>query len=237
MEKLHIAEEHMANLIWEYEDLVINKPVNFGSFEHLTESQEFEIRIKHDSDEEISNAGFYISPYTEDYIGSFSPLKDYERTLWLANNYEGFGVSLRQEYTVTGKVSSHDGLRLVDFERAERSDIFTGSSIEMISGNAQAESILIDSYNPLNQVFTLANDFSVNVGGDNYRIVINKETFLKTGQGSDYNSLIPLIYKGGVIERFDSAVVVMKIRIPKFAQSAGNFLFDLNMQFTSLEDN
>ena len=226
----------VANLIWEYNSLVIDEPLDLGDLEHLAESATFALKIKHDSNSEISECGFYLSNFTETYDGSFSPLKDYERILWLANNYPGYGLSIRQVYEVTGQIDGHDSIRLIDFEREERTDIFTGASIEILSGDAAGETVVISDYNPANQVFMLSSDFSTNVKDANYKIVIDKELFFKTGQGADYNTMIPLIYKGGVIERLDEVDIEIKLRIPKFAQSAGNFLFDLDMQFTSLEE-
>lgn len=226
----------VANLIWEYNNLIVSNGIDLGDLQHLTETSEFEVIVSHDSKLEISECGFYIDPFSGSYTGSNSPSKDYERVLWLANNYPGYGLSIRQEYEVTGQFDGHDGVRLIDFEREERTDVFSGSTVEILSGDAIGETATIQSYNPANQVFILGSDFSSNVKDANYKIAINKEQFIKTGQGSDYNSLIPLIYRGGVINRNDSATVYLKLRIPKFAQSAGNFLFDLNMQFTSLEE-
>lgn len=226
----------MANLIWTYNNLVVDDAINLGGLEHLQESQVFDITIAHDSNQEISECGFYISPYTRDYDGSFSPNKDYERLLWMANNYPGYGLSIRQVYEVTGQIDGHDGIRLIDFDREERTDIFKGSTVEILSGDAVGETAVISSYNPATQLFILSSDFSSNVIGSNYKILIDKEIFFKSGQGASYDTLIPLIYKGGVIERFDQVNVSVKLRIPKFAQSAGKFLFDLKMQYTSLEE-
>ena len=226
----------MANLIWEYNDLVISKTIDMGDLEHLAESSAFDINIRHDSNSEISECGFYLDHFSDTYEGSFTPLKDYERILWLANNYPGYGLSVRQQYEVTGQIDGHDGIRLIDYERIERTDIFSGASIDILSGDAVGESVIISEYDPNSQVFLLASDFSTSVRNANYKISIDKEQFFKTGQGSEYSTLIPLIYKGGVIERLDSVNIELKLRIPKFAQSAGNFLFDLKMQFTSLEE-
>ena len=226
----------MPNLIWEYNDIVIDKPMQLGSLEHLAESSVFNVTIKHDSDQEVSECGFYLAPFEGEYNGSFYPKKDYERVLWLANNYPGYGLSVRQKYEVTGQFNAHDGVRLIDFEREERADIFSNATIQILSGDAIGETATIDSYNPLNQVFTLSSNFSTNVRGANYKITIDEEKFFKTGQGADYNTMIPLVYKGGVIERRDAVTVELKMKVPKFAQSAGTFLFDLKMQFTSLEE-
>lgn len=226
----------MANLIWTYNGLVVDDAINLGGLEHLQESQVFDITIAHDSSQEISGCGFYISPYTKEYNGSFSPNKDYERLLWMANNYPGYGLSIRQIYEVTGQIDGHDGIRLIDFDREERTDIFKGSTIEILSGDAVGETAVISSYNPATQLFILSSDFSSNVIGSNYKILIDREIFFKSGQGASYDTLIPLIHKGGVIERFDQVNVSVRLRIPKFAQSAGKFLFDLKMQYTSLEE-
>lgn len=226
----------MANIIWRYQDLVVENPIPMGSLEHLAETTEFEIEISHDSNQEISNCGFYIDRFTNQYNGSFSPLKDYELLLWLANNYPGFGLSIRQVYEVTGQIEGADGIRIIDFDRNERTDIFSGANMEILSGDAVGEIASIASYNPDTQLFLLNNDFSANVTGASYRITIDQEKFFKTGQGSSYDSAIPLVYKGGVIERLDQTSVFLKLRIPKFARSAGNFLFDLKMEFTSLEE-
>lgn len=238
MVRQNIVQEYIlvANIIWEYNNLVIDQPVELGTLEHLTESDVFNIKIRHDSNKEISECGFCLNPFEKLYDGSFSAIKDYERVIWLANNYPGYGLSIRQKYEVTGQIDGHDGIRIIDFERDERTDIFSASSIEILSGAATGESAIISSYNPENQIFTMASDFSSNVKDANYKISIDKELFFKTGQGADYNTIIPLIYKGGVIERLDETEIELKLRIPKFAQSAGNFLFDLDMQFTSLEE-
>jgi hypothetical protein len=238
MERLDTLEDltAMANLIWTYNNSAISSPVSLGSLEQLDESQVFSVKIAHDSNQEISECGFFITKFSDEYEGSFSPIKDYERLLWFANNYPGYGLSIRQRYEVTGQVGGHDGTRLIDYDREERTDIFSGSLMEMLSGPAIGEQVLISGYNPDSQVFTLGNDFSTNVIGSNYKIAIDKETFFKSGQGASYDTLIPLIYKGGAIARFDEVEIDLKLRIPKFAQSAGNFLFDLEMQFTSLEE-
>lgn len=226
----------MPNIVWEYNNLAINEPIDMGGHAQLEESAEFKIKIRHDSSEEISECGFYLEPFeTGEYDGSYSPLKDFEHIFWMANNYPGYGVSLRQEYTVTGQIDGHDGTRIIDYERTEVTDIFAGSQLEILSGEAAGESILIDHYDPENQFIFIDGDFSANVREANYRIAINKEEFFKTGNGADFSSLVPLIYKGGIIERLDSANIFLKVRIPKFARTAGQFLFDLKLQFTSLE--
>jgi len=225
----------MPNLIWKYNNTVINNPIDFGQLEHLAETQEYEIEISHDSNEEITDCGFYLSNYSGEYNGTHTPLVDYERVLWLANNYPGYGLSIRQGYEVTGQIDGHDGIRIVDYERDEKKDIFAGNFLEILSGDAIGEKIEIDHYDIDKQFFIMKGNYTFNVSGANYKILIDKEVFFKTGAGADYSTMIPLIYRAGTIKRMDSAKIIIKLKIPKFAQSAGSFLFDLNMQFTSLE--
>jgi len=225
----------MANLIWTYNSLAVDKPIDMGILAHLTETTDFAITISHDSRLEIAESGFYISPYEGEYTGSQSPQKDYERLLWLADNYPGFGLSIRQKYEVTGQFDKSEGIRLIDYTRTERVDIFNGAIIEIMSGSNVGETATISSYTPSNQLFILSSSFSTDVTNANYRISIDKERFITSNQGADYSSMIPLIYKGGVIQRNDSAEILLRLRIPKFAQSAGTFLSNLNMKFTSLE--
>ena len=75
----------MTQILWKYSDTSIRNPLQIQPLEHDQDSIEYDITISHDSDEEITQCAFYISPFTGDYTGTDSPLKDYERVLWLAN--------------------------------------------------------------------------------------------------------------------------------------------------------
>jgi len=225
----------MTILIWEYNNIVVSDPVNLGSFQELDSSQEYEIIIRHDSNKEITNCGFYIKPFTGNYKGTHSPMKDYERVLWYGNNYPGYGISLIQRYTVTGTIDNHNGVHLADYERAEQKDIFAGQEIEILSGQALGEKATISSYDKSSQIFSLNQNFSVNVDNENYRIAIRDEKFFSTGQGSSYGNIIPLIYNAGIIERLGAVMVSLRVKIPQFALTAGRHFFDLNMEYTSTE--
>lgn len=226
----------MTSIIWEYNNVVISDPINLGSFEELDVSSEYEIIIRHDSNSSITNCNFYVSPYSGEYSGTHSAQKDYERLLWYGNNYPGYGISLIQRYTVTGTIDDHNGIKVADYERTEQKDIFAGQEIEILSGNALGEKAIIDYYDPIDQIFILAETFSTGVSGSNYRISITDETFFKTKQGSSYSYPIDMISNAGEIPRLESASISLKIKVPKYAISAGRHLFDLNMNFTSTEE-
>lgn len=225
----------MTSIIYEYNKVIVTDPLSLGSLSQLEVSENYELILRHDSNQQIQDCGFYISPFSKKYTGTDSAVKDYERLLWYANNYAGCGLSILQEYEVTGVIDAHDDNRLADFERLERKDIFTGSKIEILSGLSLGETVVIKSYDPDRQIFVVDGSFSNNVLGENYRILISNETFFKNKSGSSISYPIPLIYKAGIIERLDSTKVVLKLKIPKNALSAGSFLFDLNLKFTGLE--
>jgi len=226
----------MTSLVFKYNDLVVLDTLDMGGRGLLESSQEYEIEIGHDSDLPITECGFYISPFTGDYKGSHSPRKDLERILWYGDNYPGFGLSLIQRHSVTGVLDSHNGIAVSDYERFEQSDIFAGQELQILSGNSVGESVEIDYYDTGSQTFILKGDFSNNVGNENYRIIIRKEQFFKSRQGSAEPHSMPLIKNAGRLERLETADVFLRIRTPKFALSAGDHLFDFNMRFTSIQE-
>lgn len=226
----------MANLLWEYNNQAIKTSVVIDPLQQLEESAEYTISVKHDSSKPITECGFYLTPYSGNYTGTHSPQKDLERVLWLANNYPGYGLSIRQEYVASGEIDSYGTIRLIDLSRPENIDIFSGETIEITSGPENGNTQLINSYDPLRKLFILNGSFFYDVTGDSYRILIDQEKFFKTGQGSSFSYPIPLVTNGGIINRFETITFKLKMRIPKFAMSAGSFLFDLNMRFTSLDE-
>lgn len=225
----------MTKILWEYNDLSIRNPLNLGALEHNQDSLEYEVVISHDSNRKISECGFYISPFSGDYNGTDSPIKDYERVLWLANNYPGHGLSIRQEYRADGDIDNYSNIRLIDLDRFENTDIFSGRNLEITSGPEDGNSVVIDSYDTSRKIFNLNNSFFSDVTGETYTVQINDEMFFRSLQGSSFVNPIPLINKGGIIERQERVTFYITMRIPKFAMSAGSFLFDLNLRFTSLD--
>lgn len=225
----------MANLLWQYNQTAIQEPIVLSPLEQNQESIEYEVTVQHDSNKPITQCAFYISPFSGEYKGTHSPQKDYERVLWLANNYPGFGLSIRQEYSVAGEIDAYSTIRLMDLSRPEETDIFTGETLEIMTGEENGNSLLITSYDPQRKLFLLNGSFFNDVTAQSYKISINKEQFFKSQEGSSFNHAIPLIFGGGVINRFEQAKFKIKLRIPKFAVSAGTFFFDLNMRYTSLD--
>lgn len=225
----------MANILWEYNQSAVRVPIVIDPLEQLQSSSEYEVTISHDSAKPITECSLYISPFTGKYEGTHSPQKDYERVLWLANNYPGFGLTVRQEYTATGEIDSYSTIRLIDLARIENIDIFSGETLEITSGPENGNTQTVTSYDPLRKLFILGGSFFNDVSNENYQIKIDKETPFKTQQGSSFTYPIPLVFAGGVIGRFEKTSFKIKMNIPKFAQSAGTFYFDLNLRYTSLE--
>lgn len=226
----------MPNLFWKYNNIVVNTPIDMGAYEYLEESQEFLIDISHDGTSPIMDCELYLSPFSKEYKGTESAIKDYERLLWYGNSYPDYGFGIAQSYEVDGIIDSHNGTSIIDFDRFETRDIFAGSEIEILSGQSIGEKVIIESYDLLSRSFTMSGDFSSNVAGANYKIKIEKEDYVRTRFGSSRENGIPLVYKGGMIERLDSAQVRVKLKVPRYAMNPGNFQFDFNMKFTSIED-
>ena len=224
----------MTKVLWKYNEMSIRNPLQVMPLEHNQTSIEYEITISHDSDGEIKECAFYISPFTGDYAGTDSPIKDYERVLWLANNYPNHGLSIRQQYQANGEVQDHSNIRIIDLNRFEPTDIFTGQELEITSGPESGNSILINDYDIDRKIFFLQNSFFNNVNSETYRVVIDEESYFKSKQGSSFENPIQMIHSGGVITRQEEVTFSLKMDIPKFAQSAGSFLFDLNLRFTDL---
>lgn len=226
----------MTTIVWKYNELIPNQPIDIGALAQNDVSLEYEIQVSHDSNKKITECGFYISPFTGGYTGTHSPIKDYERVLWLANNYPGFGLSIRQVYKASGIINGGSNVRYIDLDRPEPRDIFAGEQLEITSGSESGHSTGIEQFDTERKIFFTENSFATDIVDHNYQVVINKEQFVKTGQGASYDSPIPLIYGGGVIDRLESTKLFLVMKIPQFAVSAGTFLFDLNMRFTSLAE-
>jgi hypothetical protein len=226
----------MTTIIWKFNDTVVKKAIELGSYAEQEESVEYEIELRHDSTRAITDCELYFTPYSENYEGTENAIKDFEKLIWMGNNYEDYGVCLIQEYNVTGIIDIHNGIRIFDLERFEPKDVFAGSNMDILSGAALGESIEIDSYDEQNKLFIMKSDFSTNVEGSNYEIKIRKESYLKTQNGSSFNYPIPLIYKGGVIDRLEYAPIKIKVKVPPYAIRAGKLLFDLQIKFISQED-
>lgn len=233
----------MANILWEYSTHDMRKPIAIPPLEQGQESQDYTITISHDSNKPITGCGLYLTPYTGNYLGTHSPSQDYERLLWLANNYANFGLSIEQEYIARGVAERYSSVttnvryaRVIDLSRPESVDIFSGQNLRMVSGEQSGSEILINDYDPVRKLINLNGSFFSDVTGDSYEIKINKKAFFKSKIGSSFSHPIPLLNRGGIINRFEKVTFKVKLKIPQFALSSGSFYFDLNMRYTSLDD-
>jgi hypothetical protein len=226
----------MAKILWEYGAQDIRQPVIIEPLGLDEVSLEYEVFISHDSDKPITQCALYLQPFSGDYQGTESPKKDYERLLWMANNYEGYGLSVIQEYLATGNIDDYGQTRLVDLNRAEPADIFKGESLEITSGAESGQSIEVVSYDPIKKIFNLASSFFEDVTGDNYKIDIQSENYFKAKQGSNFAYPVSILHRGGTINRFEKISFKVKLKIPPYSNMSGVFYFDLNLRFTSVEE-
>lgn len=226
----------MAKILWEYGAQDIRQPIIIDSMGLDEVSQEYQVFISHDSDKPITGCALYLQPFTGDYLGTDSPRKDYERLLWMANNYKGYGLSVVQNYLATGNIDDYAQTKLIDLNRTEPVDIFPGELLEITSGSQSGQSIPITSFDPVKKIFTLQGAFFEDVTGDNYKVDIQTETFFKSRQGSNFATPIQVLHRGGTINRFEKISFKIKLRIPPYANSSGVFYFDLNLRFTSIDE-
>lgn len=206
-----------------------------GTFSPDNESSEFDITIKHNSNRPIRDCAFYITPYDKIYDGTSSPEEDFDRAIWFGNNYEGYGISVRQKYEIFGEVFQQETQRLIDVTREEETDFFAGSDIEIVSGSITGEKVKVLSYDPNNNLFYLQQNFSIPVVGERYKMNLETVDFIKSKSGTSPNYAIPLLYNGGKIGRFESAKITLKIKVPPFMKSAGNAHLNFNMTYTPEE--
>ena len=226
----------MAKILWEYGAQDIRQPIIISSLSEGELSQEYEVFVSHDSDRPITGCALYLQPFSGDYNGTESAKKDYERLLWMANNYEGYGLSVVQNYLATGNIDDYAQTKLVDLNRTETVDIFPGELLEITSGSESGQSIPIVSFETVKKIFTLEGAFFEDVTGDNYKVEIQREEFFKAKQGSSFALPIQLLHRGGTINRFERISFKVKLRIPPFVISSGVFYFDLNLRFTSIDE-
>ena len=224
-----------VKIIFEKEGKVLREPFSFGSFKGEEESEYEIFSIKHNSNFPIKNCGIFIDKLDETYQGSNSSLFDYETLLWMANNYPGYGLSIKQEYEVFGVIAKQASKRLVDTERLEKDDIFSGSFAEILSGPSAGEKREIVGYDAYNSMLLLANDFSGNVEGASYKVRIERENFFKTKSGSSIDHAIPLLYNAGIVPRFETASFSLKLKVPPFFKKSALFYVDVNVKYTPEE--
>lgn len=222
-------------ITFEYADKTIRDPLFLGSFESDTEGEVFPIRIAHNSNKPIRDCGFYISEYDMIYDGTSSPVIDYDKVSWYADNYEDSGFFIRQKYEVSGEVFQQETSRLLDITRTEEKDFFSGFEVELVSGPISGEKRKIVSYDSTNNLFILDSDFSIGVVGESYKIVLETIDQVKCRNGSSAQYPIPLLYNGGKIDRSKKVMVELKMKIPPFMKTPGVSFFNLNLKYTPEE--
>jgi len=229
----------MTSIVWSYKNDIITSDsrVNLGSMKESEVSDLHTFSVKHTSKLPIQGCGIYIMPKYKSYEGSSTALKDYESIISFGERYDGvYGLFVVQSYEVTGTIDYHDSLRIFDYTREEKIDIFTNSYIEIMSGEMAGESRLISSYDVENQYYTLSEGFTESVEGENYRIKIYKETPIRSGIGTGKTTAIPLIYKGGVIGRLEEAEFSLFVRTPPYLSRAMHLSVDVGLTFISSEN-
>ncbi|MDD3412416.1 MAG: hypothetical protein PHY47_00285 [Lachnospiraceae bacterium] len=223
------------NITFEYDDKTIREFLEMGALESDETSQEFLINIRHNSNRPIRECSFFLSPYSQIYNGSNTANEDFKKIIWYGDNYENYGLSIDQEYTVFGEIYIQEASRLIDITRTEDVDFFKGSMLEIISGPLTGEVQEIRSFDPQNSLFQLVGDFSGPVNGERYKIEIKKTNYIKSRSGTSVDYPIQLLHNGGTINRFDIATIKMKLKIPPFMKSAGISLLNFNMKYTPEE--
>lgn len=227
--------DHMSNstaITFKINDRIIRDNIDLGILQKESETDFLEIKINHNSNKPIVDCGLFISPYDNYYNGTKTKEYDFEKILWFADNYPGYGLCIKQDILLYGEVYRQDSRRLVDISRKETRDIFTGSEIEMLSGFSNGEKRTVTSYDTVNNLFTLNDNFTAALEGDRYKIQITTEHIVKSKLGSSSDYPIPLLYNAGVIQRFEEASIKFKLKIPEYIKESGNHLFTLNIKYT-----
>lgn len=214
---------------------IIRDPVDIGTYTSLDNSDWIDFLVSHNSNKSIVDCQIFISPYDKFYPGTNSSNYDYDKVLWFADNFPGYGLIIKQNFLVYGEIYRQESKRLIDVSRTETKDIFTGSEIEMLSGFSQGEKRVITNYDPINNLFTLDNDFSAALLTDRYKISISTEHIFKSQKGSSEEYGIPLLYNAGKINRFEEALISLKFKVPPFIKKPGKHFFNLNLKYTAEE--
>lgn len=224
-----------VKIIFENNGKVLLDDFDFGTFIGEQETDWKLFSVKHSSNYPIKDCSFFLEAISDFYSGSSDGTFDYRNLIWIGDNYPGYGLSIKQEYEVFGTVARQDSSRLLDTERKEAVDIFTGQKIKILSGPSAGEERTITGYDPINGLFFLDNDFSTDVIGLTYQISISKEDFFKTKSGSSIDYPIHLLFNAGIIPRFESANFYLKLKIPPFFKKSTISNIGLGFKFTPEE--
>lgn len=234
MEKASSWKVLMSNIsiTFKNDGKIVRDAVDLGVFQKLTESGPIDLLINHNSNKPINDCGIFISPFKGYYSGTASKNIDYNKILWFADNFPGYGLFIKQSFNAYGEVFRQDSRRLIDTSRTEEKDIFSGFEIEMLSGFSQGEKRKVVSYDVANSLFILNNDFSAALEGDRFKITTETEYVFKSQQGSSDDYVVPLLYNAGKIDRFEEASITLELKIPPFIREPGRHFFDLNLKYT-----
>ncbi len=220
---------------WKESGVVVVDPVSFGELEALDVSTPKILTLQHDSSKPVVNCSLFLSPAGVDYSGSRYASRDFDQLIWYADNYPGYGLSLIQTYTVFGEVEAYDADKIVDSTRFEQTDVFAGSTLEILDGPYAGATTEIDSFNVLSTYFVPVTPFPGNVTGAKYRIVVTKEDIIKTGNGASIENPIALLNRAGSINRNEIVELQLTLSVPKFVHSASKLHTNFNMLYFPTE--
>lgn len=229
----------MSNQIkvtFEHDEKILRDPLYMGTFESDQEGDVFPIWITHNSNKSVRDCGFYISEYDKIYGGSASPRNDFDKTSWFADNYESYGLSVRQKHEIFGEIYQQESGRMLDITRTEETDFFSGFYVEILSGPIAGEKRMITKYDPVNNLFILESDFSTIVKNERYKIEMETLDYVRSKNGTSAQFPIPLLYNGGKIDRFEKVLIEIQLKIPPFMKAPGISFLNLNMQYTPEEE-
>ena len=232
-----MEERHMSNVTILFKDnnKAITDGIDLGALSANGTSASKTFEIAHNSNYQINQCGIFLNQNYEDYDGGNNADYDYRTLLWLADNYPGYGLVVRQEYTIYGDTEKQDSKRLFDVKRREKKDIFTGQYVEILGGPSAGEKRRITGFDNENCYLELEADFTTDVVGIGYMIKIVDEKIIKTGVGSSVDYPIHILYNAGNIPRFETAQVSLQIKTPPFLKKAMNYSVNLGFKYTPEE--
>jgi len=224
-----------VNIIFEKDGGVLPGNFDFGTLIGEGETGFQDFTLKHSSNYPIKECSFFIEPIYDFYRGTNTGRFDYNTLIWMADNYPGYGLSINQKFDVFGTIERQDSSRMIDTQRQEETDIFTGEQIEILSGPSAGELRTISGFDRDNGLFFLNNDFSTDVVGQTYKISMDKTVFFKTKSGSSIDFPIAMLYQAGVIPRFEAATFSLNLKLPPYFKKSAIANLSLGFKFTPEE--